>query len=182
MFAQLVQAFLRVGEGRFSEHPLTYTPGQIVIGEVVRTLSDREVVVKIHNQTFRAVTEVPLKAQTHHWFQVQSDPDHLVLKVVTDRNTAKPIVPPTVPALLKSWGLTVTRQRVEAANFLIRHDLPLTRQSLEQLATVWLRTRTVGGNRASRFVVPCQAAPAQCAHRFSHPPVYVRSAVVVPVI
>lgn len=139
MFAQLVQAFLRVGEGRFSEHPLTFTPGQIVIGEVVRTLSDREVVVKIHNQTFRAVTEVPLKAQTHHWFQVQSDPDHLVLKVVTDRNTAKQFVPPTVPALLKSWGLKVTRQRVEAANFFIQHDLPLTRQSLEQLATVWLR-------------------------------------------
>lgn len=139
MFAQLVQAFSRMAEAHPSGRVLELTPGQVVMGEIVKRVDDREVVVRIANQLLRAVTEVPLATQKHHWFQVQSDPSHLVLKVVTNQhssNSAQPILP-TATALLQNWGMKATKLHVRTAQWLMQQGLPLSKQNVEQVASLW---------------------------------------------
>lgn len=138
MFPQGVDAFLHRVAGRLSVQPLTLAPGQMIMGEVIGELNEREVVVRIAGQHLRAVAEVPLTTQKRHWFQVQADPHRLVLKVVTDGQPSSPQpVLPTASTLLRHWGVKVTKHHLQAVKWFIQQDRPFTPQHVTELASVW---------------------------------------------
>lgn len=151
MIAPLVQAYFRATADRLPGQTLALTPGQAVVGEILDQLTGREVIVRIAGHTLRAYSEVPLEAGTRHWFQVQPDREHVVLKVVTrSQHPLKRPVLPTVPALLEYWGVKPSKPLVQAAKWLMRHDLPLTKESASQLATIW---RKFGSSPATKQAV-----------------------------
>lgn len=84
MLAKLARAFFRSIHRRSPVRSLTFTPGQVITGEVVRHLNEREVIVRINDRTLRAITEVPLSKRAQYSFQVQSRRGRILLKVMTN--------------------------------------------------------------------------------------------------
>lgn len=141
MFLHDVWALLQLMKTHVSRQPLVLRPGQVVTGQIVEQLGSGDVVVIIDGQRLRANTEVPLTAERRYWFQIQSNQDRLVLKVLERDGGVIQDGRQMAEVMLRNWGLKPTNENRRAVEWLLRLNGPLTRQNVEQLASVF---RTYG--------------------------------------
>ncbi|MDQ0217096.1 hypothetical protein ELQ35_08805 [Peribacillus cavernae] len=124
--------------------------GQIIHGKINKIYPNQTAEVQIGNQKIFAVLDAPLKTGERYWLQVQPGEGKLHLKVLDPvaGNGSYPLKGAS-EQLLAHLTVTPGRESIELANFLLKNQLPITKESFES-SLHWLRTsNSLGSSLAS---------------------------------
>ena len=130
------------GQQRFTQLKMnsdsnpTFKNGQILYGKINQLFPNQMAEVQIGNQKVLANLETPLQAGERYLLQVQQNLGNILLKVldatsdVNGKGSAK--------QLLHHVGVAASPQATELAEFLLKNQLPITKDSV-QLAMQWVK-------------------------------------------
>jgi len=118
---------------------LAFKAGQIFFGKVNKIYPNQIAEVRIGNQKLIATLEAPLKAGERYWLQVQSNERKPVLKVLDTPHAAQMMnMKAAAQQLIAHLGITANAEAAELAEFLMRNQFPITKDSF-QMALQWLK-------------------------------------------
>lgn len=122
---------------RTTNRPLTFRPGQIISGKVLKLFPNQIAEVQVGSQKVIAQLEVGLSVNDRHFFQVQSIDGQVQLKVLESPGLNGK--QPSVENLLKQLNLPVTKEYVSLLQFFLREQLPITKDTIH-MAAEWLKS------------------------------------------
>lgn len=131
-----------LGKNRFnplntnSDSNPTFKNGQILYGKINQLLPNQMAEVQIGNQKVLANLETPLQSGERYLFQVQQNLGNMLLKVLEATTEAKGKV--SAKQILHHVGVAASPQATELAEFLLKNQLPITKDSF-QLAMQWMK-------------------------------------------
>lgn len=118
---------------------VTFKTGQIFFGKINKLYPNQTAEVQIGYQKIIAHLDVGLKMGEHYWLQVKSNEGKPVLKVIDLPATSTVNDKVAARQILAHLGMTKSVEAQELAGFLIKNQLPITKDSL-QSALQWLKT------------------------------------------
>ncbi|SFA74289.1 MULTISPECIES: hypothetical protein [unclassified Bacillus (in: firmicutes)] len=116
----------------------SFKAGQIVTGKITKLFPNQTAEVQIGSQKVIAQLEAPLSTNERYWFQIQPGEGKIHLKVLNGLTGAALRGNAGVEDLLAQFGLQSTKENNALIRFMIKEQLPITKDSL-QLASVWLK-------------------------------------------
>jgi len=117
------------------EKPVSFRPGQIISGEVLKLFPNQFAEVKLGGQRVIAQLETPISANNRYWFQVQPGEGKIHLKVLQGADKIEPKA--SEESLLKQFSLPVSKKNIQLLKFFINEQLPITKETLAK-ASQWL--------------------------------------------
>ncbi|MFJ8256865.1 hypothetical protein ACIQ4Z_06215 [Peribacillus asahii] len=118
---------------------LAFKAGQIFFGKVNKIYPNQIAEVRIGNQKLIATLEAPLQAGERYWLQVQSNEGKPVLKVLDTPHAAQTMnMKAAAQQLIAHLGITANAEAAELAEFLMRNQFPITKDSFQR-ALQWLK-------------------------------------------
>ncbi|MFE8695201.1 hypothetical protein ACFYKT_02390 [Cytobacillus sp. FJAT-53684] len=120
-----------------SSKGLSFRPGQIFSGKVLKLFPNQIAEVQIGSQKVIAQLEVGLSVNDRHLFQVQSSEGQVRLKVLEQPNGKGK--QPLVENLLKQLNLPATKEHVSLLQFFLKEQLPITKEVMHNAAE-WLKS------------------------------------------
>ncbi|MGN7398821.1 hypothetical protein ACTHO0_03110 [Cytobacillus praedii] len=120
-----------------TNRPLTFRPGQIISGKVLKLYPNQIAEVQVGSQKVIAQLEVGLSVNDRHFFQVQSIDGQVQLKVLESPGLNGK--QPSVENLLKQLNLPVTKENISLLQFFLREQLPITKETIN-MAAEWLKS------------------------------------------
>ncbi|WP_313798696.1 hypothetical protein [Cytobacillus sp.] len=119
-----------------TNRPLTFRPGQIISGKVLKLFPNQMAEVQVGSQKIIAQLEVGLSVNDRHFFQVQSMDGQVQLKVMESLGlNGKQF---SVENLLRQLNIPVTKENVSLLQFFLREQLPITKDTIH-MAAEWLK-------------------------------------------
>lgn len=118
---------------------VTFKNGQVFFGKINKLYPNQTAEVQIGYQKIIAYLDVGLKMGEHYWLQVKSNEGKPVLKVINLPATSTMNDKGAARQILAHLGMTKSAEAQELAGFLIKNQLPITKESL-QTALQWLKT------------------------------------------
>ncbi|RFU63298.1 hypothetical protein [Peribacillus glennii] len=123
-----------------SQQPEKLQAGQIIHGKINKIYPNQTAEVQIGNQKIMASLDAPLKAGERYWLQVQPGGGRLQLKVLHGSDkAAEGGIKGAAIQLLAHLAVPQNRESVELANYLLRNQLPVTKDSFV-MSLGWLKT------------------------------------------
>ncbi|PLT34227.1 hypothetical protein [Bacillus sp. V5-8f] len=128
------------------QQPEKLQAGQIIHGKINRIYPNQTAEVQIGNQKFMASLDASLKADERYWLQVQPGGGRLHLKVLHGlEREAGGGIKGTVLQLLDHLVVPQSKESIELANYLLKNQLPVTRDTFI-MSLGWLKaTDNLGG-------------------------------------
>lgn len=117
--------------------------GQIVFGRITRLFPNQTAEVQVGSQKMIAKLEIPLSADEGYWFQVQSDEGKINLKVIAEANGKGKSANP-MEGLLSQLGVPQRKENIEFVRFLLKEQLPITKDSID-IAAEWMKNAETKG-------------------------------------
>lgn len=119
-----------------TNRPLTFRPGQIISGKVLKLFPNQMAEVQVGSQKIIAQLEVGLSVNDRHFFQVQSIDGQVQLKVMESIGlNGKQF---SVENLLRQLNIPVTKENISLLQFFLREQLPITKDTI-YMAAEWLK-------------------------------------------
>jgi hypothetical protein len=116
---------------------LSFRPGQIISGKVLKLFPNQMAEVQVGSQKIVAQLEVGLSVNDRHFFQVQSVDGQIHLKVLESPGLNGK--QPSVENLLKQLSLPVTKENISLLQFFLKEQLPITKDTIH-MAAEWLKS------------------------------------------
>ncbi len=116
---------------------LTFRPGQIISGKVLKLFPNQMAEVQVGSQKIIAQLEVGLSVNDRHFFQVQSVEGQVQLKVLESPGLNGK--QPGIENLLKQLNLPVTKENISLLQFFLKEQLPITKDTIH-MAADWLQS------------------------------------------
>lgn len=113
-------------------HPLVLKQGQVIHGTIKQLYPDQIAEVQVGGQRMMAKLEIPLQAGNSHYFQVSGVEPDLQLKVISGPMTPSAPMSQQVTQLLDSMRLPQTNEMKQIASHLLKNDLPMTKEQMQQ--------------------------------------------------
>ena len=123
----------QIAAGITSQFQTPMKEGQVVHGTIKKLYPNQTAEVQIGNQKVIAKLETPLKAGDSHFFQVEKSAPELQLKVVTGPLTQGNTMAQQGQQLLQAMNLPKTTEMQAAAQFFIKQQLPVSKDTLMQV-------------------------------------------------
>ncbi|MEK3978097.1 hypothetical protein MKY37_03300 [Psychrobacillus sp. FSL K6-2836] len=123
----------QITAGITSQFQTPMKEGQVVHGTIKKLYPNQTAEVQIGNQKVIAKLETPLKAGDSHFFQVEKSAPELQLKVVTGPLTQGNTMAQQGQQLLQAMNLPKTTEMQAAAQFFIKQQLPVSKDTLMQV-------------------------------------------------
>lgn len=123
----------QITAGITSQLQTSMKEGQVVHGTIKKLYPNQTAEVQIGNQKVIAKLETPLKAGDSHFFQVEKSAPELQLKVVTGPLTQGNTMAQQGQQLLQAMNLPKTTEMQAAAQFFIKQQLPVSKDTLMQV-------------------------------------------------
>jgi hypothetical protein len=122
-----------------SKNSITFRPGQILNGKVIKLYPNHMAEVQIGSTKVVAKLETPLTANERQWFQVVPSSDgQVVLKALKLPQTPMNREALTFEALLNKLGVQSNKLSQEIVRFFIQEQLPVSKDTIK-LASEWLK-------------------------------------------
>ncbi|WP_419883814.1 hypothetical protein ACN6MY_10040 [Peribacillus sp. B-H-3] len=117
-----------------------FKSGQIFLGKVNKIFPNQTAEVQIGSQKIIASLDVPLKAGSSYLLQVQPDQGMVHLKVIdTGKSNSAGGGSGSAEQLLKLLSSPAGRESIDLAGFMLKNQLPVTKDSFEQILS-WMKT------------------------------------------
>ena len=124
--------------GGLNKTPISFRTGQIFYGRVGRIYPNQLAEIRFGTHPLIAKIEVPLTSGEGHWLQVASDKGEIQLKLLEAPRDPSRAIGGEVASLLKHLGLSSDQTHQALAKFLMRHQLPISKEEIIQ-AGQWLK-------------------------------------------
>ncbi|OIK15262.1 hypothetical protein [Bacillus sp. MUM 13] len=117
-----------------------FKSGQIFLGKVNKIFPNQTAEVQIGSQKIIASLDVPLKAGSSYLLQVQPDQGMVHLKLIdTGTSNSAGGSNGSAEQLLKLLSSPASRESMDLAGFMLKNQLPVTKDSFEQILS-WMKT------------------------------------------
>jgi hypothetical protein len=133
--SEVINTLIRQDQG-YSGKSVSFRPGQIVSGKIVKLFPNQTAEVQIGPHKAIAQLETPLSANSRYWFKVQPGEGMIRLKVIESAGQAG-MASPAV-SLLAQLGLPASKENKLLVQYFLKEQLPITGETL-QLASDWLK-------------------------------------------
>ncbi|CAH0346965.1 hypothetical protein [Bacillus sp. CECT 9360] len=130
--------------------PAGLQTGQIILGKINKIYPNQTAEVQIGNQKIMAVLDAPLKVGERYWLQVQPGEGKLHLKLLNPAPGFENIgLKGAAEQLVAHLAVPQGKESLELARFLLKNQLPVTKENFE-LSLRWLKTSAnTGGTLAN---------------------------------
>ncbi|MED1721752.1 hypothetical protein [Brevibacillus parabrevis] len=118
--------------------PVELTPGQVFKGTVVKHYPDQMALVQIGGMQVQAKLEANLEAGQKAWLQVQPSTGVVTLKVL-DTPVEAPGKEASLENLMRSLGITETKESKAIVQALVNANLPVTKEVVQAFSQVTQR-------------------------------------------
>ncbi|CAM3416578.1 hypothetical protein GCM10009865_23840 [Aeromicrobium ponti] len=133
--SEMIKTLIRQDQG-YSGKSVSFRPGQIVSGKIVKLFPNQTAEVQIGSHKAIAQLETPLSANSRYWFKVQPGEGMIRLKVMESGGQASMASP--VVSLLAQLALPASKDNKLLLQYFLKEQLPITGETL-QLASDWLK-------------------------------------------
>jgi|GEM_PF-1234613 len=143
-----LSGLLRGGQSHMlSPQAFTFTPGQILAGEIVKLFPDQSALVKFGTVQVQAKLEIPISVGQKSWFQVQDKAEPITLKIlpqlgqvpqtpISSLVAGNSVHQSALAPMMTMFGLKKTDKNMEIIRFFIDHKLPMNKEALKVLSSL----------------------------------------------
>ena len=119
-----------------ARNPIDLKNGQMIYGKVLKIHSNQTAEISIGQNKMTAVLDAPIALGERYWFQVQSNGDQMMLKVLPNDGSNQSVKEMSIQ-LLQHFSLPQTKESLSLAHFLVKNQIPFTKEQFIQ-SLQWL--------------------------------------------
>jgi len=119
-----------------TQNTMDLKTGQMIYGKVLKIHSNQTVEISIGQNKVTAVLNAPIALGERYWFQVQTNDEQTMLKVLSNNGSNQNMKEMSIQ-LLQHFSLPHTKESLSLAHFLVKNQIPFMKEQFIQ-SLQWL--------------------------------------------